>query len=276
MSKAAISNHITALESQLNVTLIKRHSRGVMITKAGMAYYERVNDLLAQLSEADEDIRQYERSACGHIRISLPVSIGLMFAAPLISEFMTHYPDIVIEATYSDDYVDLLKEKYDLALRGSAKLPDSNIKAKKVGAFQSITCASPSYLAEHGTPNDPQALKRHRALIYTGVSTPMRWHYLDQGSDISVAVTGRYQCNNSLALKQAALDGSGVLRVPNIYVADELARGELVELLSDYRPPESAIWVLYNSSQTVPHRVRLLIDFIADRFQVGASSLTEH
>lgn len=269
MSKAAISNHINALESELGVALITRHSRGVRITKAGIAYYEQASDLLELLRSADEDIRQYERSACGQIRISLPVSIGLLYAAPLISEFMNLYPDIVIEATYSDDYVDLVKDKYDLALRGSAKLPDSNIKARKVGQFQHLVCASPAYLEKFGTPTHPDELKRHKTLIYTGVTTPMRWSFChpDSAEKLVIPVTGRYHANNSLALIDAAIVGSGVLRVPNIYVNPQLKNGALVEILASYRPAESSIWVLYNSSQTVPHRVRLFIDFIAERWQ---------
>lgn len=271
LSKAAISKHIYELEKQLNITLVKRNTRGVSITESGLVYYDRVNDLLKQLNYADDEVRQYEKKTCGHIKISVPVSMGLLFVTPLLPKFMDLYPDITVEVVLTDSNVDLLNEKFDLAIRAAGKMSDSTMKSRKLGQFHHVICATPKYLESYGSPQEPDDLTRHNILVYTGTPMPDRWRFMDAESnkEYAVQVAGHYRANNSLALKQAALMNQGLLKVPSIYVQGELNSGALVTVLNNHKVEETDIFILYSSSHALPHRVRILIDYLVENFNTN-------
>jgi DNA-binding transcriptional LysR family regulator len=270
LSKAAISKHIRELEEQLNITLVKRNTRGVNITESGLVYYERVNDLLKKLISAEDEVRQYEEKTCGHIKISIPVSMGLLFITPLFPKFMDLYPDITIEVVLTDSNVDILNEKFDLTVRVTGKMFDSNIRSRKIGQFSHVICASQEYLKRHGSPLEPCDLTRHDVLVYTGASVPFKWRFIDKESskDYIAQISGHYRSNNSLALKQAAMLNQGLLRIPSVYVKDELKSGALISVLNNYQIEATDIFILYSSSHVLPHRVRVLIDYLVENFNI--------
>ncbi|MCI0509071.1 LysR family transcriptional regulator [Chromohalobacter marismortui] len=273
LSRSAVSKNIRELEEYLGVTLIQRSTRGISVTEAGANYYEKVSRMLTSMKGADDEVRQSSTTPCGNLRVSVPLSLGLLYITPLLPTFLERYPDISVEVVLTDSKVDLLQEGFDLAIRGIKRLEDSCTRSRLIGEFTHTICASPDYLARCTAPMCPSDLRRHDVLIYTEVATPDRWKFdsptNDDPDECIVQVSGRYRSNNSLALRQAAIAGKGILRIPEIYVRDDLEKGHLVPLLQDWSLPTSGIWVIYSQTSFIPNRLRVFIDFLADNFSMN-------
>ncbi|ENU08611.1 LysR family transcriptional regulator [Acinetobacter calcoaceticus] len=271
ISNSSVSKHIVLLEEKLNVSLFKRNTRTVELSTYGSYYYSQVKSIVNKLDGLNDNVRQSSLDYSGKIRISIPVSLGLLHISPLISDFLLKYKDIKIECILDDSNLDVIGGNFDFVIRTSKKLDDSNLIAKKIGSFKHILVASPNYLDKNGIPKDPNELKSHSLLLYSGIIEvrSLQFYDIEKGqygylNNLDYSMIS----DNSLMLKSASLKGLGITRIPDIYIIDELKTGKLINILSNYILPETSIYILYSNEKNIPTRVSLLINFIAEKFEL--------
>lgn len=275
LAKSVVSRRIGDLETRLGVSLFHRTTRRLSVTESGAAFYERTARILADLSEAEDALRSLQGDLVGKLRVAAPMSFGTLHLARAVADFLALHPALEIELDLNDRRVDLVSEGFDLAVRIGA-LPDSTFVMKKLASCRQVLCASPAYLARHGTPATPDDLARdHTCLLYTNISPPDRWPFLIEGETRSVSVRGRrLGANNGDVLRDAAIGGLGLAMLPSFIVWEAVAGGDLVIVLSDFEcpgPPISAIWP---PSRHLSTKVRALVDFLAERY--GADPCWNH
>ncbi|MBF0138578.1 MAG: LysR family transcriptional regulator [Magnetococcales bacterium] len=215
-SVGRISKGLTALENHLGVSLIQRTTRQLHLTWEGERYLAHCRQILAEVKDADRSVRK-GREVTGRLRISAPVLFGHRHVSPVLLDFMAQYPGIEVNLELSDPYVNLVAEGFDLAIR-IGNLMDSSLRSRRLGSYQLLAMAAPSYLAHHGEPKHPEELSRHACLVYTLSSSESIgvWRFTDQaGEEYRVKVAGRLSSNNGEVLRQAAIRGQGVTLIPS-------------------------------------------------------------
>ncbi|MFQ2390194.1 LysR family transcriptional regulator [Aeromonas dhakensis] len=269
LSQAAVSKNINELEAYLGIALINRTTRRLSVTEAGMTYYRQICAVLDGLDAADQSIMAASFTPRGRLRIGMPMSYGLIRLNPLVCEFQRRYPEIGIEVILSDAYMDLVDQGLDVVIRGAGTLEDSTLRAKPLCQVPRVLCAAPDYLKEAGQPAHPEDLKEHNCLRYSLSSSPNKWCFSLAEESLAVDMRLASFCaNNGIALKQAAVQGLGVILVPNEFVASELADGTLVKLLPDWQPDPHALFAVYPFHKEQSPNVRLFIEFIVKAFQL--------
>ncbi|MDD9212011.1 LysR family transcriptional regulator [Aeromonas dhakensis] len=268
LSQAAISKNINELEAYLGIALINRTTRRLSVTEAGMTYYRQICAVLDGLEAADQSIMAASFTPRGRLRIGMPMSYGLIRLNPLVCEFQHRYPAIGIEVILSDAYMGLVDQGLDVVIRGAGTLEDSTLRAKPLCQVQRVLCAAPDYLKEAGQPTQPADLKAHNCLRYSLSASPGKWCFSRAEESVTVDVLPASFCaNNGIALKQAAVQGLGVILVPHEFVASELVDGTLVKLLPDWQPDPHALFAVYPFHKEQSPNVRLFIEFIVKAFQ---------
>lgn len=255
----SVSRRVAALEAYLGVKLFHRTTRKVSLTDEGELYYQRCRPLIAALVDAEQTITQAQSLPAGQIRVTAPVNFGEQYIAPLLAPFMVAYPQVAVDLHLTNRRVDMTDTGTDVAIR-IGHLPDSSLKAKRLGSRQLTICASPGYLAAHGSPDSPSALSRHTCLV----GSNEHWHYQSSGKIRTLTVSGKLRCNSGVALLDAAKHGLGLAQLPHYYVQAALANGELVEVLTDYRVDDEGIWALYPSGRQLQPKVAAWLEFLAD------------
>jgi len=265
LAKSAVSRRLAELEARLGASLIQRTTRRLNLTESGRAFYARCVAILDDLDEAESAVSQAHGSLKGGLKVALPLSFGLLHLAPLIQEFMTLHPEVRFEMDFNDRQIDLMQEGVDLAIR-IAKLEDSSLIARRLAPIRHVLCASPGYLARHGTPKAAADLVRHVCLAYSNVRDPGSWNYLGpDGLPGNVRVPVRLAASSGEFLMRAAIADEGLLLLPTFYVHEALHAGRLVRVLDDHVWPELFAYALYPPTRHLSSRVRALIDFLADR-----------
>jgi DNA-binding transcriptional LysR family regulator len=265
LSPALVSRRLAALESRLGARLINRTTRSLHLTDDGATYYEACARVLADIEEADATVSAGRVEPRGTLRVALPASFGNQHIAPLIPRFAERYPQIQLALSLSDRTVNLIEEGFDLAVR-IAHLEDSSLTARKLAPNRRVVCASPGYLARHGTPRTPDELARHNCLTTTDFA--MNWDFKGpDGKPGSVRVTGRYSCDNWEVLREWALAGLGIALKSTWDVHRLLVDGSLVEVCTGYTfHSDVAIYAVYPSRRFLPAKTRVFIDFLAESF----------
>ena len=265
LAKSAVSRRLAELEARLGATLIHRTTRRLNLTDDGHAYYERCVAILADLDEAEAAVRQAHGDLKGRLKVTLPLSFGLLHLAPLIQAFMTRHPEVRFELDFNDRQVDIMQEGFDLAIR-IARLEDSSLIARRLAPIRSGIYASPDYLARHGTPNTAADLKDHDCLLYSNIQEPDLWHYTGPDrSPGSVRVPMRLSASSGEFLLQATLAGQGLIHSPTFYVHEALQAGRLKQVLTDHAWPELSAYAVYPPTRHLSGRVRAFIDFLAEK-----------
>lgn len=265
ISKSAVSKRITQLEDQLGVKLLHRTTRKLSLTEAGEHYYEHA--LLAHRAarDAEDAVAQLQGEPRGKLRISVPMSFGRLHMAPMIPRFLKRYPHISIDLVMDDKNVDLVREGFDIAIRGG-ELADSSLVARRLAPLKSVLCASPAYLQLHGKPERLDDLVNHNCLPFSYSSDVREWRFSKEGVSQSVTVSGNYQVNNSEALRDAVLQDLGIARLPTFVAGEDIRAGRLVRLFPDYEMPVSAINAVLIERQFMPAKVRVFLDFAIEYF----------
>jgi len=264
LSAGMVSKHVARLEGELGTRLLNRTTRRVNATEAGRGYYRRAQQILRALDEAEEEISALGETPRGWLKVSMPLDFGLSYLAPLVADFLAAQPQMSLEAIYEDRTVDLVSEGFDLAVRVGS-MPDSSLIGRKLAEDRDIVCASPDYLRLHGTPQHPGELREHAHLSYH--YWPGNDSYTFHGPDgqISVYWRSRLRANNGSSLVAAAVRGLGIIALPTFIVGDALRRGELVQILPDYRMETISIYALYPHRTLVSAKLRAFVDFLAAR-----------
>ena len=266
VSKAAVSKYVNRLEQRLGARLMHRTTRRLTLTEAGEALYGRSAAALAELGEAENDVAQLTGKPRGLLRVSAPTYFGSTTLAPHLKEFRARYPEIKLDLDLSDRLVDLVKERFDIAVRISA-MHDSSLVATRLAPCPTALVASPAYLRRHGTPKAPADLASHEGLGYSILRTPNEWRFrAPKGRWVTITVHSTIRCNNDFALKQFALDGLGIVFFPRFFVENELKGGKLVQLLEEFPGPELAINAVYETRRHLLPKLRSFLDFLIERF----------
>lgn len=263
VARSVVTRQIAGLEAHLGCKLMARSTRRLTLTSAGTAYLEKCRVILNLVEAAETDIAAERQTPRGNIRIALPLSYGLRRVAPLLLEFVRLYPEVSLDMDYSDRRMNLIEEGIDLSIRITRQLAAGDV-ARKLGVSRMKAVASPEYLARHGRPRHPGELSHHEYLGYSyagvGVIT-----FLVDGQPLNVPVRSRINANNGEVLAEAAALGMGITIHPDFIVDDFIASGRVEQILADYEMPELGIYAMLPSNRQVPHRVRVLKDFLAER-----------
>lgn len=273
---AMISRRLQALETRLGVRLAERTTRRVELTEAGLAYLARVRPLLFDLELADREAAAFAHGEpSGHLRISIPGNFGRMWLGPVIVDFLVAHPQVTIEADATNRFVDIVGERYDLAIR-LGTLPDSRLIARKVAERRRLLCASPDYLAKRGHPRSPADLAGHACLCFTGRQDPYRWVFASGGKGpASVTVSSPLAGTDAELLVDAAVAGLGILHTTDWYVGQELATGRLVEVLPDWPLADrGAVYVVTPAAAGTPSKTRAFSDWVAQKVAIPPWSAT--
>jgi DNA-binding transcriptional LysR family regulator len=266
MSKAAVSRHVDALERRLDVRLLQRTTRRLSLTEEGRIFYQRSKEILGALGDAEAEVSSRTQQPSGAIRVNVPLSFGITHLAPLWGPFLDAFPQIDLDVALNDRIVDLVDEGYDLAVRISA-LPDSSLISRKLASTRMLLCASPGYLARHGTPEHPRELASHRVIAYTNLAGRDEWTFDGPDGPHAVRTRARVYASNGDTCRAIALGGGGIILQPSFLIDADLRRGDLVELLPQYRSIELGIYAVYPTRKQLPLKVRCLIDFLSASFK---------
>lgn len=266
ISKAAVSKYVGRLEQRLGARLLNRTTRRVTLTEAGEALYRRCVIALSDLEEAENEVMQLSGAPRGHLRVSVPVYFGEMYLAPHLNTFRRRYPEVQLDLDFDNRIVDLVKERFDVAIR-ITQLGDSSLVARRIADCPLAVCAAPKYVALHGKPATPAQLREHDCLSYSLERTPNEWRFRKPGGRwIPIAVKGSIRCNNDIALKQAVIDGMGIRLLPRMFIEHELQRGVLIELLNDYELPPLKLYAVFPSRKNLLPKARVFIEFLDETF----------
>lgn len=265
MSPAMAGKHLDALEARLGTTLLHRSTRRLSLTEAGADYLGRTSRILTDIAEAEAQAAARAVAVSGLLRVSAPSTFGVLHLAPLMPLFQQRHPDLKVELGFTDRYVDLLEEQWDVAVR-IGRPADSSLISRKLAPMRAALCASPDYLRQRGTPATTADLIHHNCLAYTNVAQAgtSSWSFGLKGEH-KVPVQGALHANNGEALVRAAIAGAGLVYGPRFIAADALARGALIDLTLD-QPCMEIGWV-----QTIRHperqptaKVRAWVEFLAE------------
>jgi len=251
------------------VRLLNRNTRGVSLTEPGALYYEKCKTIVREAEEADSIVQLRQNQAQGLLRVGTSVAFGRRVVVPLALEYMRRHPQVQLDLSFEDRYVDLIAQGIDVAIR-MGKLADSSLGARYLGANPWVMVASPAYLKKHGTPKRAQDLSAHVALIYSSVVGDEFWRmHTPRGEPVTVPVSGRFRSNNLSAVLAAARDGLGIALMPRYVASDSLAAGKVREVLGDHALPEQEIHAVFPSPKLVPGKVSGFVAFLQGRFDEG-------
>jgi DNA-binding transcriptional LysR family regulator len=267
VARSVVTRRISALEGRLGVKLLARSTRRLSLTSAGSRYLEQCREILKLVEAAETGLDAERQRPRGLIRVSLPVSFGQRYLAPLLLEFSKRYPEISLNMDFTDRRSRLIEEGVDLAIRITERLGEQEI-ARRLGSAQLVVVASPEYLRRRGEPRHPASLSEHECLAYT-LASSASWSFLDNGEPLNVPVQGRIQANSGSVLLQAAVEGLGITCQPRFLAEEALASGALRVLLTDYTLPQIGIYAVLPGNRHIPFKVRTLIDYLGERLRGG-------
>ncbi|MEN9577475.1 MAG: hypothetical protein RJA70_484 [Pseudomonadota bacterium] len=266
MPKTSVSRKVAELETRLGVQLLRRTTRQVALTDAGLAYFDAAQSAIANLEAAEEAVSRQQREPHGRVRVTAPSPLGHAVIATHLAEFLRLHPKVEVQLHLTYRPVDLLTERFDIALRYGA-LPDSSLVAVPLGASEQRIIASPGYLESHAALETPADLADHECLLF-GVENPSlraTWTLVRGKRKTDVTVRGRFGTDDLLALRSAALAGLGLARLPAPTIAADLASGALVSVLASYTSVPTPLHLVHAGGRFLPARTRALIDFLVER-----------
>mgnify|MGYP002072066879 FL=1 len=262
ITQPTATKHVAALEAQLGARLLNRNTRGVSATEIGALYYEKCKAIQRELDEADSLAALLQSKVRGQLRISTSVAFGRRVVTPLALRFMREHPEVTLDLSFDDRYVNLVEQGVDVALR-MGRLADSALGARFLGTNPWLTAAAPDYLQRRGRPCTPAELARHDCLVYSSVQGDDRWAFSGAGGDTaSVPVKGPLRSNNLSAVLSACRAGLGLAVLPWYVARESVAGGVIVPVLENYALPAQELHAVFPSPKLVPGKVSTFIDFL--------------
>lgn len=265
IARSAVTRQVAALENHLGTRLMARSTRRLTLTSAGAAYLEKCREILNLVEAAESDIGEDRRMPRGVIRISVPLSYGLRRLAPLLLNFAQQYSEVALEMDFSDRRINLIEEGIDLSIRITSRLEPGDAY-RRMTTERMVVVAAPEYLARHGTPRHPADLIHHACLGYA-ISDSHMWQFRIGRKLEKFPVRSHISANNGDVLVEAAACSLGIACQPEFITAEYVANGRLKEVLSDFQVPELGVFGVLPGNRHVPHRVRVLMDWLAQRIE---------
>ena len=266
MSPPAVTRCIATLEARLGVKLLDRTTRYVRVTEAGQRYLEDARRIIAEVEEADDAVVGINAEPKGHLTITAPVLFGSIYVTPVIVEYLDRYPEMKITALFLDRVVNLIEEGVDIGIRIGA-LPDSSMKAMKVGSVKPVLCASPGYLKKNGVPKHPKELLLHQTIASSIVSPTIEWKFQENNVPLSIRTKPRLIVTTFDAAIEAAKCGYGIARQMSYQISRHLASGDLKVVLQKFELAPIPIHVIHREDRHKSARVRTFVDMISERLR---------
>jgi DNA-binding transcriptional LysR family regulator len=265
LSRALVSKRVAALERELGVSLVQRTTRALSVTGPGAEFLEPCRQVLEAYEAATAGLARHQAEPRGLLRVNGPMSFGQLHLAPAVLDFAGGHPDIGIQLTLTDRFVDPIEEGFDLVVRIGAPRA-SSLVARRLGTVRRVLCASPGYLGAAGTPATPEDLQRHKVLHYGWQATGSRWHLLGPEGEVVLDLPRGFCANNGEVLRMAALADRGIGLLPTFIVGPALRDGRLARVLEAWEAPPIVLHALWPQSRLLPARTRAFIDFLVERF----------
>jgi DNA-binding transcriptional LysR family regulator len=274
MSASTVTVNVQAIEDRLGVRLLNRTTRHVSMTEAGHAYYDSCTRILADIDSAEQAAQELQSKPRGTLRLNAAPMIPALIT-PVILEFTAQYPDVSLDMTLSTRMVELVEEGFDLALR-IVPTADSSLIIRRLAGFRFTVCGAPDYLARRGTPTKLADLAAHNCLIFSDSPFGKEWRFLTaDGTEQGVPLSGNFRANSGGALRSAALAGQGLMHAPRFLVADDLAAGRLIPVLTEFRTAELGINAIYPHRRHLSAKVRIFIDLVTRHFRETGAAWTD-
>ena len=268
-SHGQASKLISRLEKELGANLFRRSTRSLTPTDVGLAYYDRIRQLLIDYDALNDSVRNIANAPSGQLRISAPVTFGTTQLAPHLVSFARRYPEIALDVSFSDRLVSVVDEGFDLALR-IGSLTDSSLLARRLCAMRNTLIASPEYLAARGEPQHWRELSQHALIVDTNFRDPWRWPFLDHQQKLHLQpVDGKMRFSNAEVCLEAASAGLGITRLPYFIARKSLAEGLVVPVMTTFEAPPLALFAVFPPARYTPQKTRVMIDFLVDIFSAG-------
>ncbi|MDB9527562.1 LysR family transcriptional regulator [Oscillatoria sp. CS-180] len=272
MSRSAVNKLVLNLEADLEVQLLQRTTRKVTPTPTGLAFYERCVRILGDLEEAELAVTQLQTEPKGQLRINAPMSFGRRYLSPILARFLQHYPDLHVELSLSDRFIDPIAEGFDITVRiAQPAQHSSSLVTQELLPAPVILCAAPDYLKKHGTPTAPGELTQHACLAYGHLSTANQWTLVDADGEYKITVAGPLCANNGEVLRDAAVNGLGITLLPQFIVEDDLNTGRLQHIMPTYAGSPISVCVLYPVNRHLSTKVRLFVDYMVAQLETVAA-----
>ena len=263
MTGGAVSKLMARLEAELGVRLLTRSTRSVSLSESGARFYETVLCALDELGQATEALREQAEHISGSLKVAVPNSFALMWLSQRVPDLLVRYPELRLELSLDDHFIDLLGGHYDCALRIATTMPSSSLVARRLGTVPRVLVASSRYLKQAPPLETPQDLLRHNCLTYSLSATPNVWPLLDGfGRELTLEVSGSLKVNNSVMLRQALVAGIGITLTPMFVVRDLLHSGALVAVLPEHMPAPHVLFGVMPQARQVPAKLRVFLDFV--------------
>jgi DNA-binding transcriptional LysR family regulator len=263
LSPSGVTRLIAALEDRLGARLLQRTTRQVALTDVGARYLERVRRILSDVEEAEGSAEGERTRPIGRLVVSAPVGFGRLHVSPVMTAYLTRYPEVVGELRLSDRMINLVEDGVDLAVR-IGHLPDSSLVARHVGEMRRIVVASPGYLKRRGEPKAPAAIASHATIQFGAVTASPEWQFVEDGREVRVACTPRLTTNSADAAIQYAEQGGGLTRVLAYQAAAAIKGGRLRVVLAKFEQPALPIHIVYPTSRLLSAKVRTFIDLVTE------------
>lgn len=263
VARSVVTRQVAALEAHLGTKLIARSTRRLSLTSAGAPFLEKCREILSLMEAAEAGLTEDTQAPRGHIRITLPFSFGIRQLMPLFGDFMTANPEIAIELDFSDRRANLIEGGFDLGFRISERLDLGDV-ARKIGSSKGVVVAAPEYLQLHGRPAHPSELIKHECFGYL-LAARSSWAFVIDGETQWFPISGRLEANSGDALLAAAIRGLGITSAPTFIAEEAVRAGKLEIILPKFHTPELGIYAVFPSNRYVPHRVRALVEYLAQR-----------
>lgn len=267
LSPQMVAKHVVFLEDRLGTTLLARTTRRQSLTDVGRAYYDRCRQVLAEAEAADALAHDMRGRPTGVLRVNAPVTFGAFGLTPFVTRYLAAHPEMQVDLTLCDRYVDPLEEGFEVLVR-IGEVDDAALVAHRLADYRLIACAAPAYLAARGMPATPSDLQAHDCLAYAywSSSLPCRWLFGRDGVTEEVKANGRFRSNDWKALLHAAIAGCGVTLGPESVLAAEIEAGRLVRVLADYDGPARPMHVLHPAGRRPTVKVRSFVEAVVAEF----------
>lgn len=263
LSPAVVSKRISHLEDRLGARLFQRTTRQLTLTESGQGFYDRIVNILAGIEEAESYVARRNATPRGTLKITAPTAFGRMHVAPYLGSFIEQFPEINLDLDLSDSFADIVGSGFDVAIR-IAELEDSSLVAKKLAPSHRVICAAPSYLERCGEPKSLDELTGHNCLAAAAQDV---WRLEGPEGPASARANGNIRTNSTEVVREAVLAGMGISLRSTWDIGPELKSGRLQIVLPDYHEsPRVAVYAVYPCRQYVPAKLRVFVDFLADRF----------
>ena len=261
ISRAMATKHIMHLEKELHTRLFNRTTRSLSLTEAGEAYLERCQQVLLDVDEMEAAITHLQHEPRGILKICAPPVIGATQIAPALTDYMKEYPHIGVDMTLHGGHTDLIEEGFDIGI-WLGQLTDTSLVARKLASSQLVVCASPDYLAQHGTPETPEELEEHSCLVNWAIAPGDKWLFKGILGQMEIKVSGRMQANMADPIRIAAVNGLGIVMLPRYIVGRDIEKGKLQPLLEDYAIDPMPIHAVYPHRKYLSTKVRVFIEYL--------------